>query len=449
MSKIICAEPSTCYAMNIEWEPIGNLQISDRNARKHSPAQIRQLANSIKRYGWMTPLIMDANGVVIVGAGRLLAARWAKLLKVPVIRVLHLSEDEIRAYRIADNRLAELSNWDDAKLAGELKYLVTVDIDLVMSVGFETPKLDLMLRMGEQEEEEDDDFVPDVPEEPVTRPGDLWAVGDHRLICADARDHRAVTRVLDGRKVRLIVEDRPFNVRVQGHVSGLGRHRHKEFAMASGEMSREEFQRFLEEVTEASKPHLMAGGLIFQFIDWRHIEEMAAAQRAHFGDMFNLAVWGKTNAGMGSFYRSQHELCCIHKNGNEPHVNNVQLGKLGRYRSNLWIQAGANSFGKTRDDDLAAHPTVKPVSLIADIILDASNIKDVVFDGFIGSGTTLSACARTDRIGCGVEIDPGYVDVALKRLTDATKLPAILCETRQTFDEVARERRSEDDKNGR
>jgi len=448
-SKELCADSSACFAMHIEWEPIGDLQISDHHARKHPPTQIHQITSSLKRFGWMTPLVVDSKNAVIVGAGRLLAARHAKFSRVPVIRVLHLSDDEVRAYRIADNKLAENSNWDDPKLNSELRYLIKIDVSLVLATGFAMPELDMRLNMGDAAEHEDEESASDVPALPVTRSGDIWIIGDHRLICGDARDPNTVGLILDGRKIRLILEDRPFNVPVQGHVSGLGKHKHKEFAMASGEMSREEFQHFLETVTAASKPHLLPGALSFQFIDWRHLEEMAAAQRHHFGDMFNLAVWGKTNGGMGSFYRSQTEFCVIHKNGNAPHINNVQLGRFGRYRSNLWLQAGANSFGKTRDADLEAHPTVKPTQLIADIILDASDIEDCIFDGFIGSGSTLLACARTDRVGRGIEIDPSYVDVALKRLTKATKLPAILQQTNQTFDEVARERNSEERRDGR
>lgn len=444
------SEPVRCEERDLRtgWVPIDQVRPHPNNSRKHSRTQRRKLAHSIRRFGWMNPIIIDQSGQIIAGAGRFEAAKQLGLAKVPTVKVEDLSEDEVRAYIIADNRLAQLSEWDDVLLAEEIKHLIKVDVDLALTVGFETPEIDIRIGTDQAASSDEDDVVPDVAGTAITRVGDLWLIGPHRLLCADSRDASSVARVLGDKLIRLVVEDRPYNVPVQGHVSGLGRRVHREFAMASGEMTPEEFQTFLEAATAAYLRHLMPGSLIYEFIDWAHLEEMLAAQRTFFNRMHNLAIWVKTNAGMGSHYRSQHELCCIHKHGSEPHVNNVQLGRCGRYRSNVWIKAGANTFRKGRDEDLNDHPTVKPTSLIGDIILDSSNPKDRIFDGFIGSGTTLLACERTGRVGCGIEIDPIYVDVALRRLAAATGLQARLDSTGQSLSEVASDRNINTSKGG-
>jgi DNA modification methylase len=437
-------------ALHIEQVSIESLKPYERNARTHSRNQLRSISRSIETLGFLNPILVDKDNRIIAGHGRTEAAKLLGHSSLPAIRIEHLTDDQIRAYIIADNRLAELAGWDKEILKIELQHLVRVDVDLDVTVtGFETPEIDLILGADDAAAADQESTVPEPPKNPITRQGDLWLIGPHRLLCGDARSEADIARVLAGRRVRLVATDPPFNVKIHGHVSGLGKKKHAEFAMASGEMTKDEFVTFLGSSMTAFVPHLMPGALVYEFIDWRHIEDMLAAARPVFGGMHNLGVWVKTNAGMGSHYRSQHELCCIFKHGDTPHINNVELGRFGRYRSNVWIRAGANAFRRGRDKDLSDHPTVKPASLIGDIILDSSKPNDVVLDSFAGSGTTLLAAERTGRIGHGVELDPGYVDVALRRLSDATGKTAVLESTGLPFNDVARERATKNTKGSR
>jgi len=424
--------------------PIEGLKPFENNARKHSRAQIKKIATSIEKFGFINPVLVDGRNRIVAGHGRVEAARLLGRDKVPTLSVEHLSDDALRAYVIADNRLAELAEWDKGILAIELQHLVKVDVDVdVALTGFDTPEIDILIG-NDAEPDNDEPATPLPPKRPVSRTGDLWSVGRHLILCGDARSHTDLAALTGGTAVDLVVTDVPYNVKVSGHVSGKGRARHSEFAMASGEMSSKEFEAFLQAVIETASKVMTPASLAYLWIDWRHLPEMLAAGGSVFGPLHNLGVWVKTNAGMGSHYRSQHELCCIFKHGKGTHVNNVQLGAMGRYRSNVWIKPGANTFRRGRDRDLADHPTVKPTGLIADIILDSSNPKDVVLDHFLGSGSTLLACEKTGRVGRGLEIDPGYVDVALRRLALATGTSPTLVKTRQTFDEVAKERLGKD-----
>jgi DNA modification methylase len=437
-------------APHIEQVPIGDLKPYERNARKHSREQIRAIARSIEALGFLNPILADKNRRIIAGHGRVEAAKLLGHATVPTIPIEHLTDDQVRAYIIADNRLAERAGWDKDILKIELQQLVSVDVDLdVTLTGFETPDIDLILGADDVAVADDEPDLPEPPANPVSRKGDLWIIGLHRLLCGDARSEVDVARVLGGRKARLVARDCPYNVPIKGNVSGLGKKKHDEFAMASGEMSSEEFIAFLSTSMNAFVPHLMAGALIYEFIDWRHIGDMLAAAKSIFGSMHNLGVWVKTNAGMGSHYRSQHELCCLFKHGDAPHVNNVQLGRFGRNRSNVWIRAGVNTFRRGRMEDLADHPTVKPTSLVADILLDSSNQNDVVLDTFAGSGTLLLAAERTGRVGCTIEIDPRFVDVALRRFAEATGVTPILDGTGKSIDEIARDRTAETKKTKR
>lgn len=381
---------------------------------------------------------------MIAGHGRVRAAKQLGMDTVPTVQLEHLSDEQVRAYVIADNRLAECAGWDRDLLAIELQELAEIDLAFDLEVtGFETPELDLLIGGGADDTETDpaDDWRgldPNVPT--VSRLGDLWQIGPHRLLCANALDRASYARLLGGQKARLVFVDPPYNVRIEGHVSGLGRARHAEFAMASGEMSAAEFTVFLETALSHHGAHSTDGALHFVCMDWRHAGELLTASRSVYSACKNLCVWVKTNAGMGSLYRSQHELVYVFKVGTAPHINNVELGRHGRNRSNVWRYAGVNSFGAERDEALAMHPTVKPVRLVADAILDSSRRGDIVLDGFAGSGTTLLAAERTGRIGYGLEIDPRYVDAALRRLEEHAGLEAVQADTGQTFAEVAAER---------
>lgn len=403
--------------LKVEYRDPKVLKPYDRNARTHSKKQIRQIADSIEEFGFTNPVLIDGTGRIIAGHGRVAAAKLLGIDEVPTIRLENMSEVEIRAYVIADNRLAELADWDDEILAIELQALVELDFDVEVT-GFETAEIDLLIDgLDVPGAIDDGDRIPEVDPSAsrVTQAGDLWLLGRHRLLCGDATKRESFERLMAGERAQMVFTDPPYNVPIDGHVCGLGRIRHAEFAMASGEMSEAEFTGFLETVLGHLAAHSADGALHFVCMDWRHVYELLSASRETYGEMKNLCVWAKTNAGMGSLYRSQHELVFVFKNGSAPHVNNVELGRHGRYRTNIWQYAGVNALGAERDDELAMHPTVKPVALVADAIRDCSRRGDIVLDAFGGSGTTLVAAERAGRRGYAIEIDPLYVDVTLER----------------------------------
>ena len=408
-----------------------------RNARTHSKKQIRQIADSIKEFGFTNPVLIDGEGGIIAGHGRVEAAKLLGHETVPVIHLNDLTEEQIRAYVIADNKLAENAGWDRDLLALELQYLTELEVDFDVTItGFEVAEIDVL--MGELESAGEDDPGDEIPEidksvPPVTQLGDIWQIGKHRLLCGDATEPTAYARLLDGARAQLVFTDPPYNVPIDGHVSGLGKVKHREFAMAAGEMSEDQFTGFLATVFANLAGHSADGAIQFICMDWRHMGEVIAAGRQAYTELKNLCVWSKTNAGMGSLYRSQHELVFVYKVGTAPHINNVELGRHGRYRTNVWTYAGINSFGRDRDTELALHPTVKPIALVADAILDCSKRRGIVLDAFAGSGTTLVAAEKAGRRGYGIELDPHYCDVIIKRLTDRTGLEAIHTETDKTF----------------
>ncbi len=412
-----------------------------RNPRTHTKKQIRQIADSIERFGFTNPILIDGSDTIIAGHGRVDAAKLLGMEMVPTIRLEDLTEAEIRAYVIADNKLAENAGWDGELLAIELQGLIELDIDVTIT-GFEMPEIDIII--GEHDADEEEDAADEVPAiaggPPVTRPGDIWCIGKHRLICGDALEPVSYARLLDGAEAQMAFADAPYNVAINGHVSGLGKVKHREFAMAAGEMTEDQFTAFLAAAFRNLAGNSADGAIHFICMDWRHIGEVIAAGRDAYTELKNLCVWAKTNGGMGSLYRSQHELVFVFKAGTAPHINNVQLGKHGRYRTNVWSYPGINSFGKDRDAELALHPTVKPVKLVADAILDCSMRSGIVLDAFAGSGTTLIAAEKTGRRGYGIELDPIYCDVIVKRLAAAAKVEAIHAESSESFSEIKRQR---------
>ena len=432
--------------LHVETMPVASLKPCARNPRTHSKKQIRQIADSIERFGFNNPVLIDRAGGIVAGHGRVEAAKLLGLENVPTIRLEDLTEAEVRAYVIADNRLAELAGWDRELLAIELQGLIELDLDFDVTItGFETPEIDILI--GELDADEEDDPADEVPElgdgPPVTRPGDIWCIGKHRLICGDATDPDTYARLLDGAEAQMVFADPPYNVPIDGHVSGLGKVKHREFAMATGEMSEDEFTAFLATVFRNQAGHSADGAIHFICMDWRHLGEVLAAGKSAYSELKNLCVWAKTNGGMGSLYRSQHELVFVFKAGTAPHINNVELGKHGRYRTNVWSYAGINSFGKDRDAELALHPTVKPVKMVADAILDCSKRSGIVLDAFAGSGTTLIAAEKTGRRGYGIELDPRYCDVIVRRMAGAFKVEAVHAATGKPFAEIERERAAE------
>jgi len=389
-----------------------------RNARTHSPKQVAQIADSIRSFGFTNPLLIDEANVLIAGHGRLEAARQLGLERVPAIRVTHLCDAQKRALRLADNKIALNAGWDIEILAGELADLSEMSSGIDIGVtGFEMAEIDLVIGAADTTNDPEPEILP--PPDPalpaVTRPGDLWQLGRHRLICGDARAAADYMRLMQDEVADLGFTDPPYNVPIQGHVCGKGRVRHREFAEASGEMSVEAFTDFLAEALGLGARHSREGAVWFACMDWRHLPEMHAAGIAAFGSWLNLCVWAKTNGGMGSLYRSQHELVFVFRKGQAPHRNNVQLGKYGRNRTNLWTYAGVNTFRPGRMQELAAHPTAKPVAMVQNAILDVSKRGDIVLDPFLGAGATLIAAERAGRQLRGIEIDPAHVDTTLRR----------------------------------
>ncbi len=435
--------------LEITHVPAAALRPYARNARTHTPKQIAQIAASIRAFGFNNPILIDRDGEIIAGHGRVAAAKTLGLETVPCVRLEHLTEAQKRAYILADNKLAEKAGWDREILAIELQHLTSLDLDFDVTItGFEIGEIDLLLGASQTGDTTADpaDEVPTVPAGPaVTRRGDVWQMGSHRLICGDATDPATYARLLAGEKAQMVFTDPPYNVKIDGHVCGLGAVKHREFAVASGEMTEAEFTRFLTTVFANLAAHANDGAIHYVCMDWRHLGEVLAAGRSTYSELKNLCVWAKTNGGMGSLYRSQHELVFVFKSGTAPHINNVELGKHGRYRTNVWSYAGANSFSATRDEDLAMHPTVKPVALIADAILDCSKRKGIILDAFAGSGTTLVAAERTGRRGFGIELDPVYCDVILRRLAKAAQVEAVHVETGRRFSDIADERRPAND----
>lgn len=411
-----------------------------RNARTHSKPQIKQIAASIRRFGFVVPILVDAESFVIAGHGRLAAAKLLKLETVPTLCIDHLSPAEVRALRLADNKIAEAAGWDPEILSVELRELeLSLGADLTVT-GFSMGELDILI--GDASEDElIETTLPDetADEPPVTVAGDIWEIGPHRLICGDARDPKTYRGLLKSDRARLVFADPPYNVPIQGHVGGRGALKRDEFVMASGEMTPAEFTAFLRGSLELVASHAEQGAIVYVCMDWRHIHELLSATK-NVLESINLAVWVKPNAGMGSLYRSQHELVLVARNGSAPHINNVELGRHGRNRTNVWRYAGATSVGKARNRALALHPTVKPVALVADAIRDCSNRGDIVLDPFAGSGTTLAAAQQTGRRGLGIELDPKFVDATIDRLKRSFGFEARLQATGQAFDEVQKSR---------
>jgi DNA modification methylase len=403
----------------IENLPIKQLAFWPRNARTHSRKQIRQIAESIRRFGFTNPVLIDAEDRILAGHGRVQAARELGMATAPCLRVSHLSPSEKRAYVLADNKLALNAGWDEELLALELKELMAADIDFGIDVtGFSIAEVDHLIEGLAPVESGDpaDDLLPDSDQIPTRcQLGDVWQLGPHRLLCGDALDSAMVATLMDGEKAEMVFTDPPYNVAIEGNVSGLGKVRHREFAMASGEMTRDEFAAFLSAAFANLAAHSCDGSIHFVCMDWRHMGEMLEAGSANYSELKNLIVWVKDNGGMGAFYRSRHELIFAFKNGDAPHINSFELGQHGRYRTNVWEYRGVNTLKADRLNELALHPTVKPVAMIADAMKDVSRRGGIVLDLFGGSGSTLIAAHKTGRRARLCELDPIYCDRILRR----------------------------------
>ena len=388
-----------------------------RNPRLHGKRHVRQLAKSIEAFGFNAPILIDQNDQIVAGHGRHAAAQALGLPTAPCIRLGHLNEQQRRAYMVADNRLGELGKWDTAVLSEIMLELAEADLSFdVEAAGFSIGEIDLMVAEGGNAPPDRDDEIPD-PGPIVTSAGDVWKLGEHIIVCGSSLKEWSYAAVMGDDLAHLVFSDPPYNVPINGHVCGLGKVQHREFGQASGEMSEDEFIAFLQTSFGLSARFSRDGSLHYWAMDWRHQYELSVAARSVYDEQVNLCVWGKSNAGMGSLYRSQHELFAVWRNGKARHRNNVELGRFGRSRSNLWRYPGANSFGRGSDEGnlLALHPTVKPVALIADAILDSTCRTDIVLDPFLGSGSTLIAAEKVGRRCRGIELDPAYVDTIIRR----------------------------------
>lgn len=429
----------------IEHVPIDQLRFHLRNPRRHSPKKIAKLAESLKTFGLNGAVRTDGDLMILAGEALVRAATVLGWTEIPVLRLDHLSPAQAEAYMIADNRIAELSENDPKALGAIFRDLAKMELDFNLEVtGFEMGEIDFLIEGLETVPEADEGLEDLVPQGPaITRVGDRWVLGNHRIRCGDAQAGVSYETLMGGRKAAACITDPPYGGKISGYLPSQGKTKHREFVMGSEGRSDEELQAFLTPVMAQIAQHATGGALVYVFMDWRGIETLLRVGRQTFSELKNIICWAKTNAGMGTLYRSQHELIALFKNGQGRHRNNVQLGRMGRYRTNLWSYAGMTSAGarSTEEGDLLAlHPTVKPVSMIADAILDCTARGDVVLDPFLGSGTTLMAAERVGRRCYGIELDPLYVDVAVRRWQRLTGQSAVHAETGMTFDAMAAER---------
>ena len=428
------------------YREFSDLILDPRNPRLHSPKQVRQIAQSIQAFGFVVPVLVDAKLRVVAGHGRVMACKLLGRRQVPTISLDHLSETQIRAFAIADNRLTENSEWNDRLLAEQLRDLAVLDLDFDLeATGFEMGEIDLRIEKLSADTIAENDPADttriDDTGPPVSRLGDLWELGVHRVCCGSALDPAAFRALLGRDKAAMAFIDPPYNVPIEGNVSGLGKIHHREFAMARGEMSDDEFVNFLTDAFILLVRYSARGSIHFVFMDWRHLAQVLAAGLDAYTEFKNLCIWAKNTAGMGSFYRSAHELVFVFKNGHARHRNNVQLGEFGRNRTNVWHYPGAVGLRKSDEGNLLSiHPTVKPVRLIADAIMDTSGRGDIVLDSFLGSGSTVIAAERTGRRCYGLEIDPLYTDTVVRRWQTYTGGSARHLQTSRTFKQIESEK---------
>jgi len=432
--------------LTISYRPVSELAVNPRNARKHDQRQLRQIRSSISAFGFTNPLLVDDDGMLIAGHGRLSAAQELGLDKVPIIVLAHLTQAQKRALMLADNKIALNSSWDADLLASELADLSEMELEFDLELtGFEVAEIDLIISETEVDPQGGAETAP-LPNPSlsnVTKRGDLWMLGKHRVLCGDARDADAFALLLNDERAAMVFTDPPYNVPIDGHVTGKGRARHREFHEAGGEMSRSEFVGFLDAVLGNAARSCRNGAISFVCMDWRHIGEVLEVGERVFDAYLNLCVWAKTNGGMGSLYRSQHELVFVFRKGKDQHRNNVQLGRFGRNRTNVWTYAGVNTFREGRMEELMAHPTAKPAAMVKDAILDVTRRGDVVLDPFLGGGTTLIAAEQAGRVAYCMDIDPAYVDVALRRWRKETGEEPCRAIDGRTFASLAAEQHAE------
>lgn len=405
--------------LKIAYEATSDLKENPCNARVHSEKQLAKIAKSIKEFGFNLPILIDSDGTIISGHALFKVAKQLGLAEVPTVSISHLNEPQKRAFMIAMNKLAEESEWDMKKLKLELEFLTENSLDLTIT-GFDVPQIDLILndKFIEENKSNKPDKADIVPEEnkvvPRVNKGDIWKLGNSYLYCGDALEEESFIRLLGDKTANLILSDPPYNVKIKDIV-GLGKIKHEEFSQASGEMTQDEFIAFLETAFKNLAKFSVDGSIHFLFMDWKHAFEIMTAGKEVYTELKNICVWNKMQGGMGSLYRSQHELVFVFKNGKGKHINNIELGKHGRYRTNVWDYKGVSVTNPGSLEDLKLHPTVKPINMLMDAILDCSKASDIILDCFAGSGSTLLAAEKTKRKAYVIEYEPKYCDVILYR----------------------------------
>lgn len=415
--------------LQIQSLPIGSINLPPKNLRKNQQKQVLRLMESVREFGQVAPILVDEDLNLIDGQMLLEALSELDASEINCCIINHLTEDQLRLPRIALNTIQTKAEWDPLELGVELIELDALDFDLTIT-GLEVAELDSLMLMSTEPAEED---VPEAPDCPVTKPGDLWRLGAHRLYCGNALDEEAYASVLDGKTVQLVFTDPPYNLKIKNNVSGLGKVKHDDFAMGVGEMSADEFSEFLSSALSLCRDHSGKGSVFYVCMDWRQIHNLQRAAQKSGLHHINTCVWDKGNGGMGALYRSRHELVPVFCTDPVPAVNNIQLGKFGRNRTNVWQYPGANSKGSSANDALHLHATPKPIELVADAILDVTKPKAYVLDPFIGSGTTILAAEKTNRIAFGIELEPQFVDVAIVRWQKMTGKKAVHAETGLPF----------------
>lgn len=423
--------------------PLGTIREPDRRTRNLSKRAIATTKAVLMQFGQPCPILIDELDTVIAGAEFLIASRELDMKTIKAVRVQGLTDADRRVLTIALARIPELSTWDDQVLAEEISQLLSMELpyDALDTIGFNIPEIDVVLETAAENQNHDPvDSLPTTPTEAetVTRAGDVWKLGKHKIVCGNALAAESYARLIGNEKIRMLFSDAPYGIRIKGNVS----QKHEDFAMGVGEQTSEEFTTFLRTMIELSLHYVVDGGLAYLFMDRKNLLELQLAARAAGLSILDLCIWDKTSGGLGGLYRSQHEPIFVFKHGKAPHTNNVALGKYGRNRTNVWSHRGLASFGKGRDEALAMHPTVKPVNLLAEAIKDVTRRGEIVLDPFLGSGSLILAAEKTGRVGYGIELDPRYVDVGLLRFLKMTGRSPLLEATGQTLEEVRSERQS-------
>lgn len=429
--------------LEIRYQNPTELKLNPKNSRTHSKKQLHKIAQSIEKLGFNNPVLVDTENFIVAGHGRVLAARELGLTEVPTICLSHMSQEQIRAYIIADNRLAEEAGWDNEILKIELDFLMNLDTEVGFDAtitGFDIPQLDLILNPESLDVVEkaaktdpDSEFLDNIVDIPKrVNKGDLWKLGEHLLYCGNSLEETSYEKLLHNERAQVVFTDPPYNVKIKGNVTK--QKQHEEFKLASGEMGKSEFIDFLKKAMSLQAKYSIDGSIHYQCMDWRHVEEMLVAGRDIYSSLKNICVWDKSTGGMGSLYRSQHEFIFVFKNGTKPHINNVELGVHGRYRTNVWKYKGMHASNPQAKTLVKLHPTVKPVPMIMDALLDCSSPNGIVLDSFGGSGSTLIAAERTKRRARIIELEPKYCDVILYRWEHLTGKTAELVELKEVYD---------------